>query len=47
MRLELHFPAGRTALLVLDLVNDFLSERGAAWELTYNAVKLNDVSRPP
>ncbi len=27
----------------MDLVNDFLSEGGAGWELTNNAVKLNDV----
>ncbi len=37
------FPAGRTALLVIDPVNDFLSEGGAGWELTRNTVKLNDV----
>jgi ureidoacrylate peracid hydrolase len=37
------FPADRTALLVIDPVNDFLSEGGAAWELTESTVKKNDV----
>jgi hypothetical protein len=37
------FPLDRTALLVIDPVNDFLSEGGAAWELTKNTVKLHDV----
>ena len=39
----LSFPVRRTALLVIDPVNDFLSEGGAGWELTKNTVKLNDV----
>ena len=37
------FPPERTALLVIDPVNDFLSEGGAGWELTENTVKMNDV----
>jgi ureidoacrylate peracid hydrolase len=37
------FPPDRTALLVIDPVNDFLSEGGAAWDLTKNTVKLHNV----
>jgi len=37
------FPRGRTALLVIDPVNDFLSEGGAAWEMTKTTVEKNDV----
>jgi nicotinamidase-related amidase len=37
------YPPGRTALLVIDPVNDFLSEGGAAWELTKSTVEHNDV----
>jgi ureidoacrylate peracid hydrolase len=37
------FPPERTALLVIDPVNDFLSEGGAAWELTKNTVALHNV----
>ena len=37
------FPPDRTALLVIDPVNDFLSEGGADWEMTKNTVKMNDV----
>jgi ureidoacrylate peracid hydrolase len=37
------FPPDRTALLVIDPVNDFLSEGGAAWELTESTVKMNNV----
>jgi nicotinamidase-related amidase len=37
------FPSGRTVLLVIDPVNDFLSEGGAAWDLTRNTVRLHDV----
>ena len=37
------FPPDRTALLVIDPVNDFLSEGGAGWELTEKTVKMNDV----
>jgi nicotinamidase-related amidase len=37
------FPPNHTALLVIDPVNDFLSEGGAAWELTKTTVEKNDV----
>ena len=37
------FPPNRTALLVIDPVNDFLSEGGAGWELTKTTVEKNDV----
>ncbi len=37
------FPKGRTALLIIDPVNDFLSEGGAAWEMTKTTVEKNDV----
>lgn len=37
------FPQGHTALLVIDPVNDFLSEGGAAWDLTKNTVQMHDV----
>ena len=37
------YPSERTVLLVIDPVNDFLSEGGAAWELTKNTVKMNNV----
>lgn len=40
---ELHFDPARTALLIIDPVNDFLHEDGAAWELTKSTVKKNDV----
>jgi ureidoacrylate peracid hydrolase len=40
---EISFPADLTALLIIDPVNDFLSEGGAGWELTKNTVKLNNV----
>ncbi|MDQ3633790.1 MAG: hypothetical protein M3405_04680, partial [Acidobacteriota bacterium] len=33
------FPRARTALLVIDPVNDFLSEGGAAWEMTKTTVE--------
>jgi len=33
----------RTVLLVIDPVNDFLSEGGAGWEMTKGTVKKNDV----
>jgi ureidoacrylate peracid hydrolase len=39
----LAFPRDRTALLVIDPVNDFLSEGGAAWDLTKNTVQMHDV----
>ncbi len=37
------FDPARTALLVIDPVNDFLSEDGAAWELTESTVEKHDV----
>lgn len=37
------YPPSRTVLLVIDPVNDFLSEGGAAWELTKTTVEKNDV----
>jgi ureidoacrylate peracid hydrolase len=38
-----HFEPAATALLVIDPVNDFLHEDGAAWEMTKSTVKKNDV----
>lgn len=40
---SVHFEQGRTALLVIDPVNEFLHEDGAAWEMTKSTVKKNDV----
>jgi len=37
------FSPERTALLIIDPVNDFLSEGGAAWDLTKGTVQKNDV----
>jgi len=37
------FDPRHTALLVIDPVNDFRSEGGAAWEMTKSTVKKNDV----
>ncbi len=37
------FPRARTVLLVIDPVNDFLSEGGAAWDMTKWTVKKHDV----
>lgn len=37
------FPLQRTALVVIDPVNDYLSEGGAAWELAKTTVRLHDV----
>lgn len=37
------FPPGATALLVIDPVNDFLSEGGAAWEMTKGTVQAHNV----
>ena len=37
------FPPDRTALLLIDPVNDFLSEGGAGWDLVKNTVRLHDV----
>lgn len=38
----LSFPVDKTALLIIDPVNDFLSEGGAGYELTKNTLKLNN-----
>jgi ureidoacrylate peracid hydrolase len=40
---EIDFPKEKTALLVIDPVNDFLSEGGAAWELTKGTVRSHNV----
>lgn len=40
---EVGFPQGKTTLLVIDPVNDFLSEGGAGWDMTKNTVRLHDV----
>lgn len=40
---EARFDPATTALLVVDPVNDFLSEGGAAWEMTKNTVRSHDV----
>ncbi|MCA1579661.1 MAG: isochorismatase family protein [Acidobacteria bacterium] len=40
---ELSFPNDRTVLLVIDPVNDFLSEGGAGWDLVKATVEKNDV----
>jgi ureidoacrylate peracid hydrolase len=37
------FAADRTALLVIDPVNDFLSEGGAGWDMAKSTVKKHDV----
>ena len=37
------YPQDHTVLLVIDPVNDFLSEGGAAWELTKKTLKMNNV----
>ena len=37
------FPRERTALLIIDPVNDFLSEGGAAWEMTQATVRKHNV----
>ena len=39
----LEFSPDRTALLVIDPVNDFLSAGGAGWEMTQSTVKKHDV----
>ncbi len=36
-------PIDRTVLLIIDPVNDFLSEGGAAWELTKKTVQMHNV----
>ncbi len=40
---RLRYVPERTALLVIDPVNDFLSEGGAGWDLVKNTVRLHDV----
>jgi nicotinamidase-related amidase len=40
---ETALPPGRTVLLVIDPVTDFLSEGGAGWEMTKMTVRLHDV----
>lgn len=40
---DVNFHPDRTALLIIDPVNDFLHEEGAGWELTKSTVKKNDV----
>ncbi len=40
---QLAFPRGQTALLIIDPVNDFLSEGGAAYEMTKRTLKLHNV----
>jgi ureidoacrylate peracid hydrolase len=40
---DVNFHPDRTALLIIDPVNDFLHEDGAGWELTKSTVKKNDV----
>ncbi len=37
------FPLRKTVLLVIDPVNDFLSEGGAGWEMTKSSVQMKDV----
>ncbi|MEX0802551.1 MAG: isochorismatase family protein [Candidatus Binatia bacterium] len=41
--INLGFEPDRTALLVIDPVNDFLSDGGAGWEMTKTTVTMNDV----
>ncbi len=38
---SVHFDPQRTALLVIDPVNDFLDEDGGAWAMTKSTVKKN------
>ena len=40
---DISFDPSDTALLVIDPVNDFLHEDGAAWQMTKSTVKKNDV----
>ena len=37
------FSPQSTALLIIDPVNDFLSEGGAGWEMTKSTVQMKDV----
>jgi ureidoacrylate peracid hydrolase len=39
------YPEAKTAVLIIDPVNDFLSQGGAAWDLTKGTVERNDVVR--
>lgn len=39
------YPRSKTTILIIDPVNDFLSEGGAAWEMTKGTVEHNDVVR--
>lgn len=40
---SMSFPLDRTVLLIIDPVNDFLSEGGAAWEMTKTTLQLHNV----
>ncbi|MEX0647484.1 MAG: isochorismatase family cysteine hydrolase [Balneolaceae bacterium] len=40
---SISFTPDRSALLVIDPVNDFLSDGGAGWEMTSKTVKMNDI----
>lgn len=42
-RRDLNFRPAETAVLIIDPVNDFLSEGGAAWDLAKGTVEKNDV----
>ena len=42
-RRDVNFTATETAVLIIDPVNDFLSEGGAAWDLAKSTVEKNDV----
>ncbi len=42
-RHNVHFEPDHTVLLVIDPVNEFLHEDGAAWEMTKSTVKKNDI----
>ncbi len=42
-RQEFNLPRDATAVLIIDPVNDFLSEGGAAWDLAKSTVEKNDV----
>ena len=39
----IRFPLDKTALLIIDPVNDFLSEGGAGWDLVKTTVTINKV----
>jgi ureidoacrylate peracid hydrolase len=42
-RRDVNFTRAETAVLIIDPVNDFLSEGGAAWDLARSTVEKNDV----